>query len=72
MTVFVPDGEVQHYLLAADAVVLPFKEILTSGSAMLALSFGRPVVAPHGWVTLLISSESGKASSTTPTARMVC
>jgi len=30
----------------ADAVVLPFRDILTSGSAILALSHGRPVIAP--------------------------
>jgi glycosyltransferase involved in cell wall biosynthesis len=27
-------------------VVLPFRDILTSGSAILALSHGRPVIAP--------------------------
>ena len=31
---------------AADAAVLPFRDILTSGSAILALSHGRPVIAP--------------------------
>lgn len=43
---FVPDDELQVWLRAADAVVLPFRDILTSGSAILALSFGRPVIAP--------------------------
>ena len=43
---FVPDDELQVWLRAADVVVLPFRDILTSGSAILALSFGRPVVAP--------------------------
>jgi glycosyltransferase involved in cell wall biosynthesis len=43
---FVPDAELQVWLRAADLVVLPFRDILTSGSAILALSFGRPVVAP--------------------------
>jgi glycosyltransferase involved in cell wall biosynthesis len=42
----VPDDEIQVWLRAADAVVLPFRDILTSGSAILALSFGRPVIAP--------------------------
>jgi glycosyltransferase involved in cell wall biosynthesis len=42
----VADDELQVWLRAADAVVLPFRDILTSGSAILALSFGRPVVAP--------------------------
>jgi beta-1,4-mannosyltransferase len=43
---FVPDDEIQLYLNAADLVVLPFREILNSGSALLALSFDRPVLVP--------------------------
>ena len=43
---YIPDAELQVWLAAADLVVLPFRDILTSGSAILALSFGRPVVAP--------------------------
>jgi glycosyltransferase involved in cell wall biosynthesis len=31
---------------AADLVVLPYRETLNSGTAMLALSFDRPVLAP--------------------------
>jgi len=41
-----PEDELSHTLRAADAVVLPFRDILTSGSAILALSHGRPVIAP--------------------------
>lgn len=44
---FIPEDELQMYLRAADAVVLPFAEVLTSGSVVLALSFGRPVIAPR-------------------------
>ncbi|HEX6740108.1 MAG TPA: glycosyltransferase [Vicinamibacteria bacterium] len=44
---FVPDGEVQVYLRAADLVVLPYRQILNSGSAILALSFARPVLVPE-------------------------
>ncbi len=43
----VPDAEVQVYMNAADLVVLPYRAVLTSGAAMLALSFGRGVVAPR-------------------------
>lgn len=43
---FVPDDEVQVYLRAIDLVVLPYQEILNSGSAILALSFDRPVLVP--------------------------
>jgi beta-1,4-mannosyltransferase len=42
----VSDEEVQHYMRAADLVVLPFTEITNSASAMLALSFDRPVLVP--------------------------
>lgn len=44
---FVSNDELELYLNACDAVVIPYKEVLTSGTAMLALSFGRPVVAPR-------------------------
>ncbi len=42
----IEDAELQLYLNAADIVVLPFERILNSGSALLALSFGRPVLVP--------------------------
>jgi glycosyltransferase involved in cell wall biosynthesis len=42
----VPTEKVQIYFRAADLVVLPFQEIFNSGSALLALSLGRPVLAP--------------------------
>jgi beta-1,4-mannosyltransferase len=43
---FVPEEEVQWFFLASDLVVLPFSEILNSGSALLALSFDRPILVP--------------------------
>jgi beta-1,4-mannosyltransferase len=42
----IPKEEVQVFFAAADLVVLPFLEIMNSGSAMLALSFDRPVLVP--------------------------
>lgn len=42
----IPDESIQTYMKAADCVVLPYRDSLTSGAAMLALGFGRPVVAP--------------------------
>ena len=44
---FIPNNEVQLYLNAADVVVLPYRDILTSGAAILAMSFGRPVITPR-------------------------
>lgn len=43
---YIPDSEIQVYMNASDFVVLPFQNILTSGSVMLALSFGKPIIAP--------------------------
>ena len=43
---YVPNDEIQRYMAAADAVVLPFQSILTSGSVILAMSFGRAVITP--------------------------
>jgi len=44
----IPEEEFQVYLNAADAVVLPFEEsVLTSGSVLLAMSFGKALVVPR-------------------------
>lgn len=63
---YVPDDEVQLYLRATDVVVLPFRtderSMLTSGSALLAMGFGRPVVAPDvGCVGALVEAGNGFA-----------
>lgn len=42
----VPDEDVGTYMAAADAVVLPYERILTSGTTVLAMSFGRAVITP--------------------------
>lgn len=57
---FVPDREVQLYLNAADAIVLSYRDVLTSGSAVLAMSFGRAVIAPAvGCVPDLLGDSGG-------------
>jgi glycosyltransferase involved in cell wall biosynthesis len=43
---YVADDEVAAVLRASDVVVLPFRQVLTSASAILAMSFARVVVAP--------------------------
>jgi len=63
---FVPDDEVQYYMNAADVAVLPFRTgkqtLLTSGSALLAMSFGKPVIAPAlGCVADLVDEAGGFA-----------
>jgi glycosyltransferase involved in cell wall biosynthesis len=42
----VPGDEVAQLLGTADVVVLPFRRVSTSGSVMLALSHGRPLIVP--------------------------
>lgn len=55
---YVPDKNVQIYMNAADVVVLPFQDILTSGSALLAMSFGKPIITPHiGCLSELLDSK---------------
>ncbi len=43
---YVPDAEVQYYMNASDVCVLPYRDVTTSGAAVLAFSFGKPIVAP--------------------------
>lgn len=43
----VPDDEVQHHVVAADLVALPYTAVQNSSAALLALSFDRPVLVPE-------------------------
>jgi len=43
---YVEDAELQCFLNACDVCVLPYRDITTSGAAILAFSFGKPVIAP--------------------------
>lgn len=53
---FIEDEDVQVYMNACDWVILPYQKILNSGSALLALSFSRPVIVPRrGALTELIT-----------------
>lgn len=44
---FVSEPEVPIIFAAADFVVAPYVRVMTSGTVMLALSLGRPVIAPN-------------------------
>jgi beta-1,4-mannosyltransferase len=39
--------DISTYFSAADLVVLPYREVLNSGSALLALSCSRPILVPE-------------------------
>jgi beta-1,4-mannosyltransferase len=57
---FIPDNEVQYFFNACDIVVLPYKKILTSGSVLLALSFGSFILAPSiGNITEIMDERIG-------------
>lgn len=57
---WIEDSEIQYYLNAADYFVAPFKNILSTGSLILAMSFGRPVIAPRlGCISELVPSDAG-------------
>ena len=57
---FIPDDELHIYLSAADAVILPYKSILNSGALLLALSFNKPVIAPHIGAFVTLQQELGR------------
>lgn len=44
---YIADDKIQVYMKASDAVVLPYRDILTSGSVILAMSFAKACVAPR-------------------------
>jgi len=56
---FVADEEIQHYMHAADLVVLPYREVLNSGSVLLALSFGVPVLVPSVGAMVDLQQDAG-------------
>lgn len=43
---FIPDHDVQKYFKASDFAVYPYKDILSSGAILLALTFHKPIIAP--------------------------
>lgn len=55
----IPEEEMQIYLNACDLAVFPYKDILNSGSAILALSFSRPVLVPAKGAMAELQSVAG-------------
>lgn len=43
---YIADDEVQLFMNASDIAVLPYRDILTSGAALLAMSFNLPLLTP--------------------------
>ncbi|PZD74197.1 GDP-mannose:glycolipid 4-beta-D-mannosyltransferase [Acaryochloris thomasi RCC1774] len=44
---YIEEDQIQVYMNAADVVVFPYRRVLTSGSIVLAMSFGRACIAPQ-------------------------
>ena len=59
---FLDNVEMQVFFRAADIAVYPYNKVLTSGSLLLALSFGTPVVVPEvGMTAEVMASGPGPA-----------
>lgn len=56
----IQDRDVQIFMNSADLLVLPFRDILNSGSAILGLSFDRPVLAPAKGALRDLQAQVGK------------
>src|SRR5439155_7733548 len=56
---FVDADAAQVFFRAADLVVQPYREILNSGTALLALSFDRPVLVPRHGAGVDLATEFG-------------
>ena len=56
---YIPSDEAQVFFRAADLVVQPYREILNSGTALLALSFDRPVLLPNHGAGADLAAEFG-------------
>jgi glycosyltransferase involved in cell wall biosynthesis len=57
---YIPENEIQIYMNAADVAVFPYTDILTSGSVLLAMSFGKPIIVPRiGCVSETLDAQGG-------------
>jgi beta-1,4-mannosyltransferase len=56
----VPENEIQLFMNAADVAVFPFTDILTSGSVLLAMSFGKAIIVPRiGCIPETLNNQGG-------------
>ena len=57
--VYIPDNDIQTYLNSCDVVVLPYEDVLLSGVAILAMSFGKTCITPRAGCIKEIIDENG-------------
>ena len=57
---YIDDEEIEKYMKAADVMVLPYRDILNSGSAILGMSFGKVIIAPRlGCIPEILNNGGG-------------
>jgi beta-1,4-mannosyltransferase len=56
---FVPDDRLAQNILAAELIILPYKEMHNSGALLVALSLSRPVLVPRSRNNELLAEEVG-------------
>ncbi|MHC4336952.1 MAG: glycosyltransferase [Planctomycetota bacterium] len=57
---FIEKEDVQLYVNSADVILLPYKNVFTSGNLFLALTFNKPVVAPdRGIISEIVDDKCG-------------
>jgi len=55
----IPDDDIQIYMNASDVVVTPYRDVLTSGQVILAMSFSKTIIAPKLGCIVDILDEKG-------------
>jgi len=55
----IPEAEISDLFQIADAVILPYVDILNSGTAILALSYGVPIIAPSMGTLITLAEDHG-------------
>jgi glycosyltransferase involved in cell wall biosynthesis len=57
---YIDDDEMEIYMKAADVLVLPYRDIINSGSAVLGMSFGKAIISPRmGCLPEILHSKGG-------------
>jgi glycosyltransferase involved in cell wall biosynthesis len=67
-TDFIPDGEVQYYLCAADAVIQPYRHATQSGVTPLAYHFEKPMIVSNvgSFAEQVLHEETGLVTEPEP------
>ncbi|WP_166791743.1 glycosyltransferase [Cryobacterium frigoriphilum] len=58
---YISDSELAEEVGQAELVVLPYRRMFNSGSAILALSLNRPILVPRNSVTVALADEVGRS-----------